>query len=98
PVRSRAGAARPGGEVMTDPRNAKRPGGNRGADRKGTRQRLDNVRPVYGNHSTGARIPESWRDRLPDPASYYAQCIAKLGKPNATGWAQGQCPFHEDRN
>lgn len=83
---------------MTDPRNAKRPGGNRGADRKGTRQRLDNVQPVYGNRAAGARIPDSWRDRLPNPASYYAQCIAKLGKPNATGWAQGQCPFHEDRN
>lgn len=83
---------------MTDPKNAKRPGGNRGADRKGTRQRLDNVRPVYGTRGAGARIPESWRDRLPDPASYYTQCIAKLGKPNATGWAQGQCPFHEDRN
>lgn len=44
------------------------------------------------------RLPLDWRDRLPDPASYYAQHVAKLGKPNALGWAQGQCPFHDDRN
>jgi DNA primase len=50
------------------------------------------------SRSASVRIPDNWRDRLPDPASYYAQHVAKLGKPNATGWAQGPCPFHEDRN
>ncbi|MBN8727436.1 MAG: hypothetical protein J0H15_06995 [Xanthomonadales bacterium] len=45
----------------------------------------------------GARLPRDWRDRLPDPAGYYAQQVARLGKPNASGWAQGACPFHEDR-
>lgn len=43
-------------------------------------------------------LPRDWRDRLPDPASYYAQHVAKLTRPNGTGWAQGVCPFHEDRN
>lgn len=45
-----------------------------------------------------AHIPDNWRDRLPHPASYYAQHVQKLGRPNAAGWAQGACPFHEDRN
>jgi len=48
--------------------------------------------------STTARVPENWRDRLPDPAAYYGQRVAKLGKPNGTGWAQGVCPFHDDHN
>jgi DNA primase len=45
-----------------------------------------------------ASIPTNWRDRLPDPAGYYAKHIQKLSRANATGWAQGTCPFHEDRN
>lgn len=44
------------------------------------------------------RLPDNWRDRLPDPAVYYGRRIAKLGKPNGTGWAQGVCPFHDDHN
>jgi DNA primase len=35
---------------------------------------------------------------MPDPATYYGEHVAKLGKANATGWAQGQCPFHDDHN
>lgn len=42
------------------------------------------------------RLPQTWRDRLPDPATYYAQRVEKLGKPNGFGWAQGKCPFHDD--
>jgi DNA primase len=45
---------------------------------------------------SSARIPDNWRDRLPDPAAYYAQRVAKLGSANGKGWAQGLCPFHED--
>ena len=44
------------------------------------------------------RLPPDWRGRLPDPESYYRAHVAKLGKANATGWAQGPCPFHDDRN
>src|SRR6185437_219131 len=47
---------------------------------------------------SSARIPDNWRGRLPDPATYYGQHVAKLGKPNGTGWAQGVCPFHDDHN
>ena len=47
---------------------------------------------------SSARLPANWRDRLPDPASYYADKVAKLGKRNGDGWAQGRCPFHEDRD
>lgn len=43
-------------------------------------------------------LPHNWRDRLPDPAAYYGQHVAKLGKPNPEGWAQGRCPLHEDRH
>lgn len=44
------------------------------------------------------RLPANWRDRLPDPASYYREYIEKLGAPNSKGWAQGLCPFHEDNH
>ncbi|HKU17951.1 MAG TPA: CHC2 zinc finger domain-containing protein [Candidatus Saccharimonadales bacterium] len=56
------------------------------------------ARALYGNKSRTDHLPSNWRDRLPDPATYYAQRVQKLGRPNATGWAQGACPFHEDRN
>lgn len=52
----------------------------------------------YGKPNTAKRLPDYWRNRLPDPAHYYAQHVAKLGKPNGTGWAQGVCPFHDDHN
>lgn len=41
-------------------------------------------------------IPTQWRDRLPDPATYYAASVAKLTRANGAGWAQGVCPFHDD--
>ena len=62
-----------------------------------SRQAVANMRSLYGRDKP-RRLPDNWRDRLPDPAHYYPQHVAKLGKANATGWAQGQCPFHEDRN
>jgi DNA primase len=43
-------------------------------------------------------LPLNWRDRLPDPAHYYGQRVEKLGRPNGQGWAQGRCPFHEDKD
>lgn len=47
--------------------------------------------------STSPRLPRNWRDRLPEPTSYYAH-VEKLGRPNASGWAQGLCPFHDDHD
>lgn len=66
-----------------------------GASRRGSwvhRNRIE-----YGKPST-TNIPHNWRDRLPDPAVYYAAHVAKLSRPNATGWAQGTCPLHDDHN
>lgn len=58
----------------------------------------DRTHNTSGGHRTTAQLPDNWRDRLPDPAAYYSLHVAKLGKPNATGWAQGVCPLHEDHN
>jgi DNA primase (bacterial type) len=82
------------------PTNTKPHGGNRGEgiERKGNRAYLATVSALYGSRNASTHLPANWRERLPDPASYYAQHVAKLTKSNATGWAQGQCPFHEDRN
>lgn len=60
-----------------------------------------NTRRVHGpsrSRPSSARLPANWRDRLPDPGTYYALHLEKLTRPNATGWAQARCPFHEDRN
>ena len=84
--------------------NEKRHAGGRGAgiEYKGNRAYLATVSAFYGNRPASGRLavylPKDWRDRLPVPASYYAQHVAKLGNANATGWAQGVCPFHEDHN
>lgn len=43
-----------------------------------------------------ARPPANWRDRLPDPASYYAQHVQGLTQNDASGWARGACPLHQD--
>lgn len=51
-----------------------------------------------GSRATSSRLPENWRDRLPNPASYYARHLEKLTRPNATGWAQARCPFHDDHD
>ena len=64
-------------------------------------------RPVNGRAATRAmtalyrrpeRLPADWRDRLPDPERYYREHVSKLGKANPSGWAQGRCPFHDDRS
>ena len=55
------------------------------------------LRALYGSTPRPAsRLPDNWRDRLPDPASYYRQHVAKLTSARGSGWAQGCCPFHED--
>ncbi|WP_307734320.1 CHC2 zinc finger domain-containing protein [Xanthomonas albilineans] len=53
---------------------------------------------VYGQADRGgASLPDNWRDRLPDPADYYRQHVAKLGRSNGSGWAQGVSPFRDER-
>lgn len=39
----------------------------------------------------------AWRDRLPSAKGYYREHVKKLTKANSAGWAQGCCPFHEDK-
>lgn len=53
---------------------------------------------VYQVAGECKHLPANWRGRLPDPAIYYGRHVERLGKPNAEGWAQGRCPFHEDRH
>lgn len=43
-------------------------------------------------------LPKNWRDRLPDADSFYRERVEKLSRPNQENWAQGRCPFHEDRS
>lgn len=74
-------------------------GGRRASDA------IASMRMLYGKgEATPTRrgwqsptLPRNWRERMPDPVAYYGQRVAKLGKPNGEGWAQGRCPFHEDR-
>ena len=81
------------------PRNTKVPAGRQGANiaHKGNPAYVAALSALYGS-AKPARIPANWRDRLPDPATYYSQHVAKLGHPNASGYAQGVCPFHDDHN
>jgi hypothetical protein len=67
---------------------------------RGASDAIAGLRALYGrdNGSSARRVPDHWRARLPDPATYYAGRVAKLGKPNGEGWAQGRCPLHEDRH
>lgn len=54
-------------------RNAKPHGGNR---RVSGAAMLDSLHALYGN-KPAARIPDNWRDHLPDPLVYYGQHVAK---------------------
>jgi len=71
-------------------------------------QHMQNLRGLYGSPkatpSTPARkgwrdnpkAPNDWRNRLPDPATYYAAKLGKLKRVNSGGWAQARCPLHDD--
>ncbi len=59
---------------------------NRAGESQGTRS------------NSKSTVPHNWRERMPDPAIYYREQVSRLGLPNAAGWAQGCCPFHEDRS
>ena len=45
---------------------------------------------------SSAYLPKGWHERLPDPATYYAQHLDRLDKTDANGWAAAPCPFHDD--
>jgi hypothetical protein len=42
------------------------------------------------------RLPRNWRERLPEPETYYRARVETLGPRHGNGWAQGRCPFHDD--
>lgn len=65
-----------------------------GANRHGFR---NNVK-THAYPTKTRRLPDNWRDRLPDPARYYAGVFERIGKPNASGWALVRCPFHDDKH
>jgi hypothetical protein len=52
-------------------------------------------RPQYTRRTP--RLPDDWRQRLPDPATYYRGVFERLGKMNAAGWSLVRCPFHPDQ-
>jgi hypothetical protein len=69
---------------------------------------IQGLRALYGKSETtrtsatrkgweSPNLPRNWRDRLPDPGEYYAAHVGKLSRPNGSGYAQGACPFHEDK-
>jgi len=72
-------------------------------------ERIANLRGLYGQPKAtpsaparkgwtdNPRVPADWRERLPDPAAYYAKHLHKLTRPNGEGWAQSRCPFHDDK-
>jgi hypothetical protein len=63
-------------------------------ERRGGKAMLQSVRALYVDKSA-ARIPENWRNRLPDPAAYYGARVEKLGKRSGV-WTMALCPFHDD--
>ncbi len=79
---------------MSGPRT-KNPAGGRGGSQhqsgQGWRSEYSAPRGFQGVRQRGFI-----RNLLPDPAIYYAARVAKLGQPNADGWAACKCPFHED--
>lgn len=55
-------------------------------------------RPINSRQAESVRrLPSQWRDLLPDPHAYFREHLNKLGTANGSGWAQGTCPFHEDK-
>lgn len=75
-------------------------GGERGANFEyaGNADCMARLSQLYGTSKPSAHLPKSWRDRLPDPASYYRQHLECLGQPNADGFAKARCPFHDDHH
>lgn len=52
---------------------------------------------AWGQNARQVYRQNNWREHLPAAENYYRECVAKLGRANGTGWAQGRCPFHDDK-
>lgn len=82
---------------MTAPPKRTRPAST--GRRSNTSANHDAMTALYGKPRVSAhRLPQNWRDRLPDPANYYAKHVERVGHPNAKGWAAVRCPFHDDQH
>jgi hypothetical protein len=54
------------------------------------------VRSPSRSETRAPRLPDNWRERLPDPAVYYAEHVDNLARSAGDGWAACRCPFHDD--
>lgn len=83
--------------MMRAPGNTKPHGGNQRASIEHRCNRA-NLVAVPASCATPRllRLPHDWRERLPDPATYYAAHMDKLARAAGDGWAACRCPFHDD--
>lgn len=74
-----------------------RAGGRRGSVTVAYVQSSSPAKPTAARRGwQGHRMPRNWRERMPDPETYYRARVEKLGPRHGNGWAQGRCPFHDD--
>ncbi len=74
-----------------------RAGGRRGSDTVAHVQSSSAPKPTRARRGwQGDGMPSNWRERIPEPESYYRTHVEKLSARHANGWAQGRCPFHDD--
>lgn len=71
--------------------------GGANSEHLGSSSYMSAVYRLYGT-SQPRYIPKNWRERLPDPSSYYGEHVESLGNPNGSGWAACRCPFHNDKH
>ena len=71
-------------------------GGRRASDAVSGLRALYGKGEVSGSSARAPRVPANWRNRMPDPATYYAAHI-KPGKRSGA-WTMALCPFHDDHN
>ncbi|MBX3711619.1 MAG: hypothetical protein KF800_06640 [Lysobacter sp.] len=73
-------------------------GGRRGSVTAAFGQSHSTSKPTAARRGwQGHRMPSNWRERMPEPETYYRARVEKLGPRHGNGWAQGRCPFHEDK-
>ncbi|TXH69869.1 MAG: hypothetical protein E6Q88_08975 [Lysobacteraceae bacterium] len=78
-------------------RKSPRTGRRRGSDAVAFGQSSNSPKPTGPRRGwQGHRMPRNWRDRMPEPETYYRARVESLGARHANGWAQGRCPFHDD--
>lgn len=77
---------------MSRPQKKRNPAGGRGFE--ATQENA--FAKLYAKSQSGSRLPANWRERLPDPAAYYAAQLDNVSRADGKGWAACRCPFHDD--